>query len=52
MNLKTTPQELETLLNDMKSTYQFKDMNMLEHGQSVAEEYKRVIADNGKRIRF
>jgi hypothetical protein len=25
---------------------------MLEHGQSVAEEYQRVLEDNGKRIRF
>jgi hypothetical protein len=52
MNLKTTPDELETLINDMKATYQFKDMNILEHGQSVAEEYERVVEDNGKRIRF
>jgi hypothetical protein len=52
MNLKTTLEELETLLNDMKATYQFKEMNMLEHGQSVAEEYQRVLEDNGKRIRF
>lgn len=52
MNLKTTPDELEMLINDMKGTYQFKDMNILQHGQSVAEEYQRVVEDNGKRIRF
>lgn len=51
-NLRVIPEELEKLHNDMKATYQFKTMNMLEHGESVAEEYMRVVAENGKRIRF
>lgn len=35
--------KLETLQGDMQTTYQFKTMNVLEHGESVARTYEEII---------
>jgi hypothetical protein len=44
MILKVSTEELETLHKDMQSTYQFKTMNMLQHGESVAKTYEELVA--------
>jgi hypothetical protein len=35
--------DIAQLHHDMQTTYQFKDMNMLQHGLSVHQEYLTLL---------
>ena len=43
INFKRNESNIEELHEIMESTYQFKDINMLMHGQMVFSEYQKLI---------
>lgn len=43
-------EDIDILHKDMQQTYQFKTMNVLQHGQSVADTYEKIITTSQNKI--